>query len=48
MTRNGKAMKLVGLRNVSYDMDLLEYQNERPSVADIVKALRTQQKKKKK
>jgi hypothetical protein len=48
VVRNGKSMKLVGLRNVSYDMDLLEYQNERPSVADIVKALRTQQKKKKK
>ena len=46
VTKNGKMMKLVGLRNVSYDMDLLEYMNERPSVADIVKSLRSQKKKK--
>ncbi len=46
VTRNGKAMKLVGLRNISYDMDLLELQNERPSVGEIVKELRRQKKKK--
>ncbi len=46
VTKNGKMMKLVGLRNVTYDMDLLEYQNERPNVSDIVKSLRNQKKKK--
>jgi len=39
-------MKLVGLRNISYDMDLLELMNERPSVSDVVKSLRNQKKKK--
>ena len=46
VTKNGKYMKLVGLRNISYDMDLLEIQNERPSVSEIVKELRRQKKKK--
>ena len=46
VTKNGKMMKLVGLRNISYDMDLLELMNERPSVSDVVKSLRNQKKKK--
>ncbi len=46
VTNNARGLKLVGVRNISWDMDLLELSNEKPSVPDIVKFLRDEQKKK--
>lgn len=48
VTNNARGLKLVGVRNISWDMDLLELNNEKPSVVDIVKALRDEQKRKEK
>lgn len=47
VTNNGRAMKLVGVRNISWDMDLIELNNDTPKVVDIIKALRDEAKKKK-
>ena len=48
VTGNAKGMKLIGVRNVAWDMDLTEYSNERPEVKEIVKVLRDEAAKKKK
>ena len=42
---NAKTIRLVGVRDVSFDMDLIEYKNEAPTVKEIVEALKKQQKK---
>jgi hypothetical protein len=47
VTDNGKRMTFVGMRNISWDLDLIEYQNEKPTVMEIIKALREEEKKKK-
>lgn len=36
----GRKIKLVGVRDISFDLDLMELENEKPSVKDIVEALR--------
>lgn len=46
VTNNAKGMRLVSVRDISFDMDLIEYKNEPPSVKDIVEALEKEQKKK--
>lgn len=40
---NGRQMKLAAVRDVSFDMDLLQYQNDRPTVKDIVEEIRKNQ-----
>lgn len=47
ITNNGRNIKLVGVRNISWDMDLIELNNDKPQVMDIIKALRDEAKKKK-
>lgn len=44
---NGKKMKLVGIRNITWDIDLIELNNEKPTVMEIIKALKDEEKKKK-
>ncbi len=34
------AMKLVSVRDISYDMDLVEFQNEKPAVKEIMEGLK--------
>ena len=36
----GRKIKLVGVRDISFDMDLMELENDKPSVRDIVEALK--------
>jgi hypothetical protein len=43
----GRKIKLVGVRDISFDLDLMELENEKPSVKDIVEALRKAQPKEK-
>jgi len=33
-------MKLVGVRDISFDMDIVELENDKPSVKDIVEAIK--------
>ena len=40
MDVNGRQMKLAAVRDVSFDLDVTEYQNDRPHVKDIVEELR--------
>ena len=47
VTNNGRMVKLVGVRNISWDMDLIELNNDKPQVMEIIKALRDEAKKKK-
>jgi hypothetical protein len=35
-----RKMKLVGVRDISFDVDLLELENDKPSVKDIVDAIK--------
>ncbi len=42
--RGGQFIKLIAVRDISFDLDLPEYKNDAPHVADIVKELRKQQK----
>ena len=39
---NGRSMKLVAVRDISFDLDILELGNDKPSVKDIVETLRKQ------
>jgi len=43
----GRKIKLVGVRDISFDLDLMELENDKPSVKDIVEALRKAQPKEK-
>ena len=43
VTVGGRKMKLVGVRDISFDMDLLELENDKPSVKDIVDVIRKNQ-----
>jgi len=45
---NGRKMMLVGVRNISWDLDMYEYMNEKPSVMELIKLLREEEKKNKK
>jgi hypothetical protein len=36
----GRKIKLVGVRDISFDMDLMELENDKPSVKEIVEALK--------
>jgi hypothetical protein len=36
----GRKIKLVGVRDISFDMDLMELENDKPTVKEIVEALR--------
>jgi hypothetical protein len=49
VANNGRNMKLVDVRNISWDLDLISLRREQtdPTVADIIKALREEAKKKK-
>lgn len=40
---NARQMKLAAVRDVSFDLDLLGYMNDRPSVKDIVEEIRKNQ-----
>ena len=40
MDVNGRQMKLAAVRDISFDLDLLELANDRPHVKDIVEELR--------
>jgi len=40
VTTGGRKIRLVGVRDISFDMDLMELENEKPAVKDIVEALR--------
>jgi hypothetical protein len=40
MDVNGRQMKLCAVRDISFDLDLLELGNDRPHVKDIVEELR--------
>jgi len=40
MDVNGRQMKLAAVRDISFDLDVTEYQNDRPHVKDIVEELR--------
>ena len=40
---NGRQMKLAAVRDISFDLDLLQYQNDRPAVKDIVEEIRKNQ-----
>lgn len=44
---NGRKMKLVGIRNITWDIDLIELNNDKPTVMEIIKALKDEEKKKK-
>jgi len=39
---NGRQMKLAAVRDISFDLDVLELANDRPHVKDIVEELRKQ------
>ena len=39
----GRKIKLVGVRDISFDMDLLELENDKPSVKDVVEVIRKNQ-----
>ena len=39
----GRSMKLVSVRDISFDLDVPEYMNEKPSVRDIVTELKKAQ-----
>ena len=39
----GRKIKLVGVRDISFDLDLMELENDKPTVKDIVEALRKAQ-----
>ena len=39
----GRKIKLVGVRDISFDMDLIELENDKPSVKDIVEVIRKNQ-----
>ena len=39
----GRSMKLVAVRDISFDLDVPEYMNEKPSVRDIVTELKKAQ-----
>ena len=41
-----RSIKLVAVRNITFDMDLVEYASERPTVRSIIEQLKKQQKKK--
>ena len=36
----GRKIRLVGVRDISFDMDLMELENDKPTVKEIVEALR--------
>lgn len=38
-----RSMKLAAVRDISFDLDILEISNEKPSVKDIVETIRKQQ-----
>ena len=40
---NAKQMKLAAVRDISFDLDVLQLANDRPTVKDIVEELRKQQ-----
>lgn len=42
VSNGARSIKLAAVRDISYDMDLLELHNERPQVRDIVEELRKQ------
>ncbi|MFN3485639.1 MAG: hypothetical protein ACK44W_09170 [Planctomycetota bacterium] len=42
VSNGARSIKLAAVRDISYDMDLLELHNERPQVKDIVEELRKQ------
>jgi hypothetical protein len=43
IANGGRGMKLAAVRDISFDLDILELANEKPSVKDIVETLRKQQ-----
>ena len=38
--QGGRKIKLVGVRDISFDMDLIELENDKPGVKDIVETIR--------
>ncbi len=40
VANGARSMKLVGVRDISFDMDVVEYRNEKPTVSDIVSELK--------
>ncbi len=40
VANGARSMKLVGVRDISFDMDVVEYRNEKPTVNDIVTELK--------
>ena len=43
----GRNLKLVAVRDITFDMDVVEYQNEKPHVKDIIEELKKQSPKEK-
>ena len=43
ISNGARGMKLAAVRDISFDLDILEINNEKPSVKDIVETLRKQQ-----
>jgi hypothetical protein len=43
VTIGGRKIRLVGVRDISFDMDLLELENDKPSVKEVVETLRKAQ-----
>ena len=39
----GRKIRLVGVRDISFDMDLIDFENDKPSVKDIVETIRKNQ-----
>jgi len=44
---NGRKMMLVGARNISWDLDMYEFMNERLSVMEVITLLREEERKRK-
>ena len=40
----GRKIKLIGVRDISFDLDMIEYENDRPGVMDIIKMIKASQK----
>ena len=45
VANGARSMKLAAVRDISFDMDLVEYSNEKPHVKDIVEDLKKAEKK---
>jgi len=43
ISNGARGMKLAAVRDISFDLDILEINNEKPSVKDIVETIRKQQ-----